>query len=93
MPFIDYENFLNIPKELNKSNVKFWSFFAKQKKEDNSIIIKSICLYIIKRFSKVFVVFCHFLKQKYVIFNTNLIMILQDIKLESMYIVETVKID
>lgn len=93
MLFIDYENFLNIAKKLSKSGVEFWSFFAKQRNRNNSIIIKSICLYIIKIFFKVFVVSWRFLKLEYTIFNTNLIMILQGVKLESAYIVEKVKID
>lgn len=93
MPLIDCKKLVKIAIKLDKGGRKVHGFFAKQKDKDSGIIVENICSYVVKKFPKVFIGFQHFLKPKHTVFNTNLIVILQNIKSESAYIAEIIEVD
>ncbi len=48
LPFIDYGEFIDVAIELGKYKVKVQGFFAKQRDENSSIMMKNISLNIVE---------------------------------------------
>ena len=80
LPLIDYWKFKNNVVKIGQSDIEVYGLPAKERNKNSRIIVKNIRLYLVKRFSKVFIDPWSLLKFEYTIFNINSVVILHNIK-------------